>query len=69
MIQKLCPSIKLAIYVPSVEEQLPHRRLDHYRGLRIPVKPIPEKFLRMSQFNNKVVLATGKSVQRPPEWA
>jgi len=60
--------VRPVIYVPVPEEKLKYRRKDEFMKYSPVVKPIPEKYLRMAQFDDKVPLANGSFVERPAEW-
>lgn len=60
--------VRPVIYVPVHEDELKYRRKDEFMKYSQAVKPIPEKYLRMAQFDPKVELANGTFVERPAEW-
>ena len=60
--------VRAAIYIPVHEAQLKNRRKDEFTKYCDPVKPIPEKYLRLAQFPDVVELRPGVTVGRPSEW-
>lgn len=60
--------VRAVIYIPVHEAQLKNRRKDEFSKYCDPVKPIPEKYLRLAQFPDTVELCPGVTVQRPAEW-
>ena len=60
--------VRAVIYIPVHEAQLKHRRKDEFSKYCDPVKPIPEKYLRLAQFPDIVELRPGVTVERPIEW-
>lgn len=66
-VKRLDRSIHLAIYIPAPEQEFKHRRKDEFGKFGL-VKPIPEKYLRMAQFPDKVPDGKGGFIERPKAW-
>lgn len=65
---RLDKKVKTPVYIPVHEDELKYRRKDDFANYCDPVKPIPEKYLRMAQFPDSVEIKPGCFVQRPVEW-
>jgi len=65
---RLDKKVKTPVYIPVHEAELKYRRKDDFSNYCDPVKPIPEKYLRMAQFPDSVEIKPCCFVQRPGEW-
>lgn len=61
-------TVRPVIYLPVFEEQLRFRRKDEFMKYSQAVKPIPEKYLRLAQFADRVPTSTGEFLERPRTW-
>jgi uncharacterized LabA/DUF88 family protein len=66
-VKRLNRTTHLSIFIPAPEAQLGRRRKDEMGNLGL-VQPIPEKFLRMAQFPDRVPDGKGGFIERPKEW-
>jgi len=67
-ITRLKRDLKVVVYIPAPEDELKHRRHDEFGKFASVVKPIPEKYLRMAQFPDKVDDGKGGFIERPAAW-
>ncbi len=67
-VTRLDRTIKLVVYIPATEHELKHRRHDEFGRFASVVKPIPEKYLRLAQFPDKVDDGKGGFIDRPKAW-
>lgn len=68
IVMSIDKKVRPVIYVPVHEEELRYRRKDEFMKYSQAVKPIPEKYLRLAQFPDRVPLAGGGFIERPVAW-
>jgi uncharacterized LabA/DUF88 family protein len=62
-----CKKVRPRFFIPCLEADLKYRRADELK--KFEPKPIPEKFLRQSQFPDIIQISPTASIHRPHLWA